>query len=133
MKAGIAISNTRDPLRDPCAEVVSIGTTPNVEQMVDLVIQRSGGPYIRVRMDVEGARAVGHDLLQAADRATSKAPSGAHQPYLVVKIRFYFGALQSEVVCGAADEDQASIQRDASEEADVNRDWVYMVVSSGGV
>lgn len=60
-----AISTTRDPLNGRfvnvhkcCSTVVSNKT----ESFVDLIIQRDGGPYIRVRMTLDAAKLIADDM-----------------------------------------------------------------------
>lgn len=143
MKADTAISNVKDPLHGrfvpnykTYSSLVKIGTAVNTEHRVDFVIQRNGGPYIRVRMDVEGAHEIASDMKRAADRAAAKAPSGAYRPFLVCKVWFnpVEGALYSEVLCGADDEDAANIMRDNAEQDAGGNDARHMfVVVAGGV
>lgn len=72
MKARFAISKTKDPLKGRfndvqvmTSQVVTVADTV----YVDLRINVFGSPYVRVRMDIEAAEEIAHDMLAAATRA----------------------------------------------------------------
>lgn len=66
MEAKLAISRKRDPVngRFVRTKIVrsSVVTNNSGEKFVDLVISIEGGPYLRLRMDIEGAQAIASDL-----------------------------------------------------------------------
>lgn len=137
MKAEIAVSNVKDPLngrfvpsRDTHCELIKVGVAQFARRVVDLVIKRDGGPYIRVRMDPEGAREVWQDMKRTADRAAAKAPSGAFHPFLVARVWFNTveGAIHAEVLGGYDTEEQANMARDKTEEEAPATGVMYFVI-----
>lgn len=83
MYAKLAMSNVRDPLNGKftnCKVVRSRAIKGGAVPQVDLVIQRDGGPYIRLRMDTEASEEIAKDMMRATGVAWLSESSSEEKP-----------------------------------------------------